>query len=65
MRVTEVTRRILASRRQDRDLTAKGYEEVGEGGGLLWQLYRGGRMHCRIVDAIISVDGKSVYVKIV
>jgi hypothetical protein len=63
MKVNDVTRRILAWRKQNRDLLAKGYEEVGEGGGKLWELYRGGRSRHRIVDAIIAVDGKSVYVK--
>lgn len=64
MKVTGLTKRFLASRRQRRQLIAKGYEEVGEGGGLLWQLERGGRIGHRIVDAIIAVEGRSVYVKI-
>lgn len=62
--VTEITRRSLAIRRQRRDLQAAGYEEVGENGGNLWQLERGGRYHQRIVDAIVSAGGKSVFVKI-
>jgi hypothetical protein len=62
--VTEITRKSLAIRRQRRDLLAIGYEEVGEGGGLLWQLERGARQSQRIVDAVISVGGKSVFVKI-
>lgn len=64
MRVNETTRRALAVRRQRRDLVAQGYEEVGEGGGRLWELERGGRIGHRITDAIIAIHGRSVYVKI-
>lgn len=64
MRFTATTRQNLAKRRQARDLLAKGYEEVGEGGGRLWELYRGYRTNHRIVDAVVAADGKSVFVKI-
>lgn len=64
MRVSETTKRVLCARRQHRDLTARGYEEVGEGGGRLWELERGGRIGHRIVHAIIASHGRSVYVKI-
>lgn len=64
MKVTSRTRAVLAARRQQRDLYAKGYEYVGERGGNLWKLYRGGRVGHRIVDAIVDVAGLGVYVKI-
>ena len=64
MKVADLTKDFLAFRRQSRDLTAKGYEVIGERGGRLWELYRGGRVNCRIVDAIVGADGKCVFVKI-
>lgn len=64
MIVTEHTKFILAIARQRRDLYAKGYEEVGENGGKLWELYRGARCNHRITDAVVAVHGKSVYVKV-
>ena len=64
MKVTDRTRALLAQKRQQRDLYAKGYEYVGEGGGNLWQLYRGSRRGHRIVDAIVDSAGLGVYVKI-
>ncbi|GLR46062.1 hypothetical protein GCM10007880_65800 [Mesorhizobium amorphae] len=63
MQVTEFTRRALAYRKQRRDLIAKGYEEIDESGGKLWELHRGARVGHRIVDAVIAADGRSVYVK--
>lgn len=64
MKITDHTRRVLAYRRQFRDLTAKGYEEVGERGGRLWEIYRGGRVGQRIVDCVIATHGLSVFVRI-
>lgn len=64
MRVTELTRHLLAYRRMAKELTAKGWEEVGEGGGNLWQLYRGGRTDQRIVAVRIAPGGKSLFVKV-
>lgn len=46
-------------------LTKDGWEEIGEGGGKIWELYRGFRTSHRIVDARIAPDGKSIFVKIV
>jgi hypothetical protein len=45
-------------------MTARGYEEVGEGGGRLWELRRGYRVGQRIVDAVVSPHGLSVFVKV-
>ena len=58
---TEFQKRALAYRREKRDMEKAGYERVGEGGGNLWELYRGGRYNHRIIDAKISVDGKEVF----
>lgn len=60
MNVNDFTRRALAFLRQKRDLTAKGYR-IKETD---WEIHRGGRQSERIIDAIISVDGKYVYTKL-
>jgi hypothetical protein len=64
MRVTQRTKDALAYRREKRDLEALGYEQITctHGIGKLWELDRGGRKNWRIIDAIVGVDGKSVYV---
>lgn len=54
----------LAYRREARDMTKAGYERVGEGGGLLWQLERGCRIGHKIVDVRIALRGTSVWCKI-
>ena len=46
-------------------LSDDGWEEVGEGGGRLWELHRGYRTGHRIVDARITPDGMSMLVKII
>lgn len=60
MKVTARTRRALAFRRQARELTRRGYRchETD------WEIHRGGRQGERILDAVISTDGKYVYTKI-
>jgi hypothetical protein len=65
MKVTDLTRSALAERRQERDLLRRGYEQITcrFGIGSLWQLDRGGRRDWRLVDAVLGVDGKSVFVK--
>lgn len=64
MKLTEWSRGALRSRRFHRKMTALGYEEVGEGGGKLWEIRRGRRVGWRIVDAVVAPHGLSVYVKI-
>lgn len=64
MKVTQLTRDALAYRREEREYERKGWERIGEGGGKLWELYRGWRFRHRITDVAISVDGKSLWVKI-
>lgn len=65
MRVTGLTRMAMAVRRQHKTLTAPGYELIEENGHPLWELARGGRTDCRIIDAVVAADGQSVFVKIV
>jgi hypothetical protein len=64
MLVTAFTRSALAYRRQRRDLERRGYEQITccHGVGKLWELDRGYRQDWRLVDAVLGVDGKSVYV---
>lgn len=64
MKFNDWTKRVMAYRKMRRDLLAKGWEEVGECGGALWELYRGSRTHARIVDVRIAPDGKSLFVNI-
>lgn len=64
MRVTELTKRRLAYVRMYHDLIPKGWEEIGERGGRLWELYRGARYDHKIVDVKIAPGGKSLFVKI-
>lgn len=64
MKVTDYTRERLRCLRERKKLLAAGYEEIGEGGGRLWDLYRGVRYDCRIVDAVVAPEGKTVFVKI-
>ena len=64
MLVTTRTRRQLIVRRIRRDLAERGYERVGEGGGKLWEMYRGGRQGHRITAVEVDPDGMSVWVRI-
>jgi hypothetical protein len=45
-------------------LLSDGWEMVGENGGLLWQLHRGGRTRSVITDVRIAPGGKELLVKI-
>ncbi len=63
MQVTEFTRNALKVRRDRRDRRREGWEFVGEGGGNLWELNRGGRWNHRIVDVRVAACGKAVWVK--
>lgn len=63
MLVNEFTRNALAYRKEEREMKRNGFERVGEGGGKLWELQRGGRYNHRITDVRISVDGKSLWIK--
>lgn len=47
-----------------RDLRNRGFEEVGEGGGKLWEICRGWRYDHVITAVEIDPNGKSVWVKI-
>lgn len=50
-------------RTENRDMPEQGWEKVGENGGKLWELTRGGRWRQRIVDVRIAADGKSLWVR--
>jgi len=58
------SRKALAYRRAKRDWIRAGYEEVGEDGGQLWEIYRGFRQGQKIQDVRIAPDGMSLFVKI-
>lgn len=58
-----MTKRALETRRTHRDLVRDGYEEVGEGGGRLWELHRGCRTDHIITDVVIAPDGRSLFIK--
>jgi hypothetical protein len=63
MKLTPVSREILQYRRAVRKLTKDGYEEVGEGGGKLWELYRGWRYDHVITDVVIGPDRRALFIK--
>lgn len=63
MRMTAWTKGAFACRRDEREMLAAGYERVGEGGGKLWQLYRGCRIGHVITDVKIAKDGMSLWIK--
>lgn len=63
MHFTNRTREALRCRRIRRDLIAAGFEEIGAGGGRLWQLHRGFGIDHVITDVAIAPEGKSVFVK--
>lgn len=63
MKVTKLTRSALTVRREARDMKTNGWESVGEGGGKLWELHRGGRWREVITDVKIAADGKSLWIK--
>lgn len=60
MKVTTFTRKVLASRREDRDMKKQGFKKHETD----WEIHRGSRTDERIVDVRISVCGKYVFTKI-
>ena len=64
MIVTKNTIAALSHRRWVRAMKRAGFEEVGEGGGRLWELNRGSRYSHRIVGCVISPTGESVWVMV-
>lgn len=63
--LSAVNRTLRLTQPENTKLLGDGWEEVGEGGGKLWELYRGYRRGHRIVDVRITPDGLSLLVKIV
>lgn len=64
VKVTERTKRILHYRRITKKWAAEGFEDLGENGGKLWEIYRGGRKGQHITEARVAPDGMSVWVKV-
>lgn len=66
MIVTSRTKAVLAERRQKTKLIELGYEEItmSFGIGLLWELDRGRRTDHKIVDSVVGVGGKNLFVKV-
>ena len=63
MKVSTLTRETLRVRRTKRDLELHGFEEIGERGGKLWELHRGGRTDHVITDVEIGPDGKTLFIR--
>lgn len=66
MLVTDFTRDAMKARHGQAEkarLIAEGWEEVGEGGGRLWELHRGWRHDHVITSVTIAPDGKSLLIK--
>jgi hypothetical protein len=64
MKVTDFTKRALRIRRIRARLKADGWEEVGEGGGKLWELYRGYRYNQEIKEVAIDPGRRSLWIKV-
>ena len=63
MKVTPLNKHALACRSEQRRMLAAGWERIGEGGGELWQLYRGGRVGHVITEVRIAHDGISLWIR--
>lgn len=64
MIVTQRVYEILFYRRTVKRWRAEGFEDLGERGGMLWEIYRGRRVGQIIKEARIAPDGMSVFVRI-
>ncbi len=64
MLVTPHARAALAHRRLLRKWTQEGFEDLGERGGNLWEIYRWRRIGHVIKDVRIAPDGMSVFVRV-
>lgn len=63
MVVTALTKEALRCRRIRRQLIGDGFEEIGENGGNLWELRRGGRVGQTISEVKIAPEGTSLFIK--
>jgi hypothetical protein len=61
MKLSAISRMILACRRHTRTMERKGYERIRGP----WDIDRGGRTNYTIVDAVVDPGGKDVWVKCV
>ena len=57
MKVTDLTRRVLADKREEKHLRALGYRKHETD----WEIVRGGQWDKAIVDVRISADRKHVW----
>lgn len=60
MKVTEFTKSTLAYRRESKRMTLLGFRRHETD----WEINRGGRQNERIVEAVISEDGKYVWTRL-
>lgn len=60
---TAFSKEAIRIRRDRRDREREGWEFVGEGGGRLWELYRGYRIGYRITEARVSACGRGIWIK--
>ncbi len=63
MKFTARTKEALRCGRIRRDLLARGFEEVTDSGGKMWEMDRGARMHHRIVDVVIAPECKTIFIR--
>lgn len=64
MKMTEYSKAVLHYRRTVKQWKDEGFEDLGERGGNLWQIYRGSRCGQIIHEARVAPDGMSVFVRI-
>jgi hypothetical protein len=64
MLLNDRTRKWLAVRRARQSFKERGFEEIGESGGRMWELHRGGRQDCRITACEIDPLKKTVWVRV-
>ena len=63
MRVNAITTSILKRRREDRDMTAAGWERVDGFSNKLWELDRGFRTNHVITEVKIGDGGRCIWIK--
>lgn len=64
MKMTQVTKDILAYRRFAQTKEAEGWHEIKENGHPLWKLRRGAWSGRRIAECAIGPDGQSIFIKL-
>lgn len=62
MKVTDLTRRLLAFRREQRSMLAQGYKLVE----VEWQFHRGATKYCKegkVTDVKVCIDNQHLWIK--